>query len=428
MISNLKRLSFFPDGYGREIFEYNENKKSIYFHTDRTMLSGTEQREYDFPECWIRSQIVHPHFVDSFRDVFTNVQKNGDMSPKEFLIRTKKGNYEWFNLTARQISEKERDADTVIVQLESADQQRALELKYMRKTDFYEAMLSETVAYAEVDVESGHLTKSGGLWKQYETECLKNTEDFVWVFQKYGDLLVSEEDKEQYKQYLNIDYMRKMYEKGISTQKYSFRRYVERELRWMQLVIHVFQDRYSENMYALLYLKDIDAEKKRELAQEYAAKRDPLTNVYNRSVFEREVTDYMEKDQYSEGALIILDIDDFKLVNDQFGHLKGDETLKLLTSVLKSTFRSEDIVGRLGGDEFLVFVKGVSRRDILDRRMKELFEKLETNQDIPMTCSVGISLIRTKNFQYEEEVKKADAALYMSKKKGKNQYSYYMEQ
>ena len=320
-------------------------------------------------------------------------------------------------------SEKERDADTVIVQLESADQQRALELKYMRKTDFYEAMLSETVAYAEVDVESGHLTKSGGLWKQYETECLKNTEDFVWVFQKYGDLLVSEEDKEQYKQYLNIDYMRKMYEKGISTQKYSFRRYVERELRWMQLVIHVFQDRYSENMYALLYLKDIDAEKKRELAQEYAAKRDPLTNVYNRSVFEREVTDYMEKDQYSEGALIILDIDDFKLVNDQFGHLKGDETLKLLTSVLKSTFRSEDIVGRLGGDEFLVFVKGVSRRDILDRRMKELFEKLETNQDIPMTCSVGISLIRTKNFQYEEEVKKADAALDMSKKKGKNQYS-----
>ena len=106
VISNLERLSFFPDGYGREIFEYNENKKSIYFHTDRTMLSGTEQREYDFPECWIRSQIVHPHFVDSFRDVFTNVQKNGDMSPKEFLIRTKKGNYEWFNLTARQISEK----------------------------------------------------------------------------------------------------------------------------------------------------------------------------------------------------------------------------------------------------------------------------------------------------------------------------------
>lgn len=428
VISNLERLSFFPDGYGREIFEYNENKQAIYFHTDRTMISGSEQREYDFPECWIRSQIVHPHFVDSFRDVFTNVQKNGDMSPKEFLIRTKKGNYEWFNLTARQISEKERDAHTVIVQIESADQQRALELKYMRKTDFYEAMLSETVAYAEVDVESGHLTKAGGLWKQYETECLKNTEDFVWVFQKYGDLLVSEEDKEQYKHYLNIDYMKKMYEKGIATQKYSFRRYVERELRWMQLVIHVFQDRYSENMYALLYLKDIDAEKKRELAQEYAAKRDPLTNVYNRSVFEREVTDYMEKDQYSEGALLILDIDDFKMVNDKFGHLKGDETLKLLTSVLKSTFRSEDIVGRLGGDEFLVFVKGVSRRDILDRRMKELFEKLELNQDIPMTCSVGISLIRTKNFQYEEEVKKADAALYMSKKKGKNQYSYYMEQ
>lgn len=426
LISDLDRIYFLQDGQNSEMFEYNENKHAIYFHTDRKMVSGTEKREHNFPECWIRSQIVHPHFVNTFREMFTDVQTNAPLR-REFLLRTKNGSYEWFNLETRKLSEKEKDADTVIVLLESADQQRALELEYMRKTDFYGAMLSETVAYAEVDVESGHLTMAGGLWKQYASECRAGADSFVNVFQKYINTVVSPESRQECQKYLNAEYMKEMYKQGISTQKCSFRRYIDNELLWVQLVIHVFQDRYSENMYALLYLKDIDGEKKREIAQEYAAKRDPLTDVYNRSIFESEVINFMEKTPNAEGALIMIDIDNFKSVNDRLGHLKGDEALKTLTSILKSTFRSEDIVGRLGGDEFIVFVKGVSSREILDRRMKEFFEKLEAKSEIPMSCSAGIILISDRPFHYRTELKKADSALYMSKKKGKSQYSYYPE-
>ena len=85
----------------------------------------------------------------------------------------------------------------------------------------------------------------------------------------------------------------------------------------MKLVFHVFQDRYTENMYALMYMKNIDAEKRREMAQERAARRDPLTNVYNRKIFESEVREFMTSEEDRKGALIILDLDDFKQVNDQ---------------------------------------------------------------------------------------------------------------
>ena len=85
------------------------------------------------------------------------------------------------------------------------------------------------------------------------------------------------EDCELYEKYMDLSYMKEMYKSGTPTVELSFRRYVEERLCWMKLVIHVFQDHYTENMYALVYLKNIDAEKRRELAAETAAKSDPLT-------------------------------------------------------------------------------------------------------------------------------------------------------
>lgn len=92
-----------------------------------------------------------------------------------------------------------------------------------------------------------------------------------------------------------------------------------------------------------------------------------------------------------------------------------------------ATFRRRDIIGRLGGDEFLVFIKSVTSREILDKRMKELFVSLAQTEELNLTCSVGICIMEREGFSYEEGLKKADTALYKSKKEGKNRYSYYEE-
>lgn len=428
IISDLERPYFLPGGLNSEMFEYNEKKHTIYFHTDRKMISGESKKEQDFPECWIRDQIVHPHFVEVFREMFTNVQTKDNVRVREILLCSKNGIYEWFKLKTRHLSQKEKDVSTIAVLIEPAEQERTMELEYMRKSDFYEALLSETVAYAEVDVESGHFTMSGGLWESYVDKSRKKVENFNEVMSRHLESVVCSEDYEQYKKHLDLQYLKEMYKKGERNGKYSFRRYVDGCLCWMELVTHVFQDRYTENMYALLYLKNIDAVKKREIARENAAQRDPLTEVYNRIAFEQEVAAYVEKEgESTTGALIILDLDNFKQINDKFGHLKGDETLKAFTEVLKNTFRSHDLIGRLGGDEFLVFVKKVSDRQILNKRMGELFEKLGKTEKDLLACSAGICMITGKNFRYTDEVGKADIALYNSKKKGKNQYSYYDE-
>ena len=425
IISELERPDFLPDGVKSEMFEYNEKKQAIYFHTDRTLLAGSEVREEDFPECWIQTHMIHPHFAGEFRELFRDVHRKEDLDSREMLFRAKNGEYKWFKVKTRHLSSKAEDQYTIAVLLDLADEERSMELEYMRKTDFYEALLSETVAYVEVDVESEKVMQAGGLWEHYKAESQEMGLGFDEIIRRQIERVVCQEDLEQYQNCISLQYIKGMFKNGTATQEMSFKRMVNGQKCWMKLVFHVFQDRYTENMYALMYMKNIDAEKRREMAQERAARRDPLTNVYNRNIFENEVQEFMSSEEDRKGALIILDLDNFKQVNDQFGHLAGDELLKSLAEVLRSTFRSHDLIGRLGGDEFLVFVKDVTDKGILDRRMKQLFERMKTADSAALSCSAGISLVTGKNFNYREELRKADEALYKSKKKGKNQYSHY---
>lgn len=428
IISDMDKPRFLPDADRGEMFEYNERKKSIYFHSGRNLLAGTKEREEDFPESWIRRDMVHPHFAEEFREIFRQVETQEEINGQEVLLKTKNGLYEWFRISTRHLGREQKDAQTIVVMLDPVGVERSTELEFARISDFYNAMLSETVAYAEVDVESGQLMKSDGLWVTYAGEARRQGITFTELVEQYMEKVVEPEDVDTYRSYLDLENMKMHYQRGEATQKWSFRRRSGDGMRWMELVVHIFQERFMDNMYALLYLKDIDVEKRRQLANEVEANRDPLTNVYNRRVFEREVTRYMTQEEHARGALIVLDLDNFKQINDQYGHLAGDQALKQLTEVLLATFRRRDIVGRLGGDEFLVFLKQVDDQSILDRRMYELFTSLrEQKSEAALTCSVGIRFVQAEGFSYERSLKEADEALYLSKQSGKNTYRYYEE-
>ena len=103
-----------------------------------------------------------------------------------------------------------------------------------------------------------------------------------------------------------------MYHSKEVTKKWSFRRKIKDEVHWVELVVHVFKEKFTDNIYALLYLKDIDSEKRQQLANEAEASRDPLTNVYNRRAFERKVVQYMAEKMcirdrfYTEVLLTVL--------------------------------------------------------------------------------------------------------------------------
>ena len=423
-INGLERKNYMEEEKN-VIFEYHENHHTIYFHTEREYIFGDEEREECFPANWISQGIVHPHFAKKFEDVFIDVKGQPELEYEEFLLKTKNGAYDWFYLSTKDLSKDVKDADTMIIILEPASTERAEELQHLRVQDFYKAILNEKVAWMEVDMESRHILNLGGAWGVYREEALNGKCDYLELMMRYKEDLIHPDDKLAYAEFIGVGLESAMKSEN-HTKKLEYRRLLDGRMQWLEITTHIFKEQYSENMYALLYLKNVDAQKRKELEQETAATRDALTGVFNRAVFKYHVEMHMsENEELEDSTLLLLDIDNFKQINDTYGHAEGDHVIKQLSNALMKTFRRKDLLGRFGGDEFMVFLKNVTNREVINRRIEEFCAEFKKNSEYQCTCSIGIATAKKENFSYEEVLKKADDALYRSKKDGKNRYTYY---
>lgn len=426
IISDTDRLRPLPDVHQRDIFEYNELSKTIFFHTDRSLILGEENHETDFPQCWIDKEIVHPHFALELQEAFNSVCLKSDLVLPEILLKGKQGIYEWFKLILRHLGQEQQDLNTVAAMLEPTGAERVKELEAMRTSRFYRALLSEAIAYAEVDLESGQLKSLGGLWRCYEQDYLNNSRRFSEVLEKQLVEYLPAEEVSEFRRVCSREGWEEMFRSGQSSRRFCYQRPVGKEAHWVEMVIHIFREDVTQNVYSLLYLKDINAEKERSIAQDKAANRDQLTGVYNRGAFERMVTEYMTcNGPDTRGVLMLLDIDNFKLINDNKGHLVGDQALQEIAQILRTMFRQEDIVGRLGGDEFLVFIKDPVDKATLRQRLSRLQEKLDASTEFSLSSSIGVTFVRADDFQYKRSLGEADAALYYGKESGKHRFFFF---
>ncbi len=157
------------------------------------------------------------------------------------------------------------------------------------------------------------------------------------------------------------------------------------------------------------------------------ATTDFLTQVANRASFDRALSD-MVKDFYNRNypfALLMIDIDDFKKINDTYGHQAGDYVLRELAKLIKQQLRARDIIARYGGEEFAILLPGVtfSQAVKIAERIRKSVEKhlfRYRDTDIPVTISVGVAVMRD-GLDEVSLVEKADNALYLAKRSGKNQ-------
>lgn len=146
------------------------------------------------------------------------------------------------------------------------------------------------------------------------------------------------------------------------------------------------------------------------------AETDGLTGLYNASTTKQLITHSLKnREGRSLDALLVIDCDNFKKINDTHGHLTGDRVLQHIARSLKKVFRATDYIGRIGGDEFAVFMKDVPSRDFVDQKCSHLKETIEQKVDgVPASVSIGITLIAQQEL-YEEAFSRADAALYRMK-------------
>ncbi len=190
--------------------------------------------------------------------------------------------------------------------------------------------------------------------------------------------------------------------------------------------------------YVHSYSVVLDAQKKLKLKQDelsFIATHDSLTNLYNRRKFEDLLDKAIANSARSKTsmALLLIDLDNFKLTNDTFGHIHGDDLLKQFSKRLNLLTRKGDILSRVGGDEFTLITTNIkspsSARQLAERILNEWNTPYILNGKLITTSvSIGISIFPSDGKNTKDLLRKADMAMYKAKSSGKNSYQFYIEQ
>lgn len=176
---------------------------------------------------------------------------------------------------------------------------------------------------------------------------------------------------------------------------------------------------------------NIHEKKLKELELLLRAEKDALTGLYNKGATVQLIQNALrDSDNRVLNALMIIDLDNFKEVNDLLGHSQGDKVLVETANALNDIFKGGDIVGRIGGDEFVVFMKNlnaISNADLLAGKVVKNVDYTLENAEYPIhvTCSVGVAVFPYHGTDYEELFNKADKAVYTAKANGKCGYRIY---
>lgn len=197
----------------------------------------------------------------------------------------------------------------------------------------------------------------------------------------------------------------------------------------------IYDDEPSSKKFILIAMSDISIRKEVEQNLYHLAYYDSLTNLPNRSNFMKELRSYVLDIQLAKEkfALLFIDLDNFKLINDQQGHDIGDLVIVNAANNIKGAIREKDVVARMSGDEFIVLLKGIENEEDTMDIVRKIMEKFRlpihlNGKEYAITCSIGIAFYPEHGKSPEELIKNADAALSEVKRNSKDNYAIYDRQ
>lgn len=162
---------------------------------------------------------------------------------------------------------------------------------------------------------------------------------------------------------------------------------------------------------------------------QHRVETDFLTGLYNKGAATDKINRWLQHNPTGEAHVVMIDIDNFKVINDRYGHALGDEVLKEVARLMTLCFRESSIMSRFGGDEFIIFITDETINFVesrVDRFMNKLSEEV-TVLEQAVSCSVGIAVRASRQDEFEDLFNRADNAMYMAKKAGKNCYYIHKE-
>lgn len=339
--------------------------------------------------------------------------------------KRKNGDFGWYDARFSTIFDEVGRPKRAIISCENITKRREREMTYHKWRQYFKAQEGKTLGYYEYNLtQNTHERSTGDTPPAYLQNLHKYTETVRYTAEHF----VREADRDRFYRFFNRDRLLARFYDGQNQGSLEYLRIGRNgRLFWVRAVIQLIQDPYNSDVLLFMMTLDIDADKKEELRLRRQIEYDRMTGILNRETFIARMGTILERGYHSRHALIMLDIDHFKMHNDSYGHPYGDQIIRETARLLDDFLRKDDLCARMGGDEFMVFLNNIkSERKVLPR-ISSLCRRLhrECPDKYPVSCSLGVVFFPRDGENFQELYRCADIALYTAKNSGRATFCVY---
>ena len=380
------------------------------------------------PDALIAQGIL---FEDSIREIevmYSKLKEGYKKVSGQLHMRNRNGEERWVEIRCTTIFDEAGRAIKAIGISKDISEQKRLESSYQNERKLQEIMNAGFLSVFEVNITQNRMIL---IDKEAAAKLSSPPEEGV-----YDEILQAALSK------IHPDFQKKVYEKmkcralhlaymrGIHTCNVEYRLKRKGCYHWINASIQLLKKDSSADIFARVFLKDIQAQKEKEEKLQKEVHIDALTGAYNRKGIITHIEELLRQNPEAISACVSLDIDNFKEVNDTFGHLYGDAVLSETAKKIQKLCRSDTLIGRLGGDEFVAFFPRLQSEEVLMHAAERLQSALVNTYTsgshmVKTSVSMGISFYPRHGTTFTELYDKADIAMYHCKRNGKNGWTVY---
>lgn len=412
------------------IFEYNPKTKMTVFkntvtsnHSVSRVLNEISSKVMkNIPESLVENNFICEESISEYLRLFKKIANPG-VRTVSGVLQTNNGEkgHSWERLTLINIYDKNKQIFRTVGIVENITKEKENELSLIAEKQYREALQSDNVFTYEISLSKNTINLLNDAREK------KNYDDYFNYFLKNR---IHPDDTENVKKAFLRKNMIDSYFEGNDEFKIDCRVKIgDSFYKWIEYCIRIMKKTDTDELKGIVLVKDISD--KRELIE--IARKDSLTSLYNRRTSKNMIEEILSngmKNKSEFHAFLILDLDNFKALNDHLGHIMGDMALQKVAAKLTERFHENGIMGRLGGDEFIVFIKNLSSIKELKKTLDEILKDLsltysDSENSVDISVSIGVALAPKDGTTFQELYKKSDIALYYVKNNKKNGYAFY---
>lgn len=354
--------------------------------------------------------------IISARKFYAAIERGEKSGASEVKMRCADGSWCWERAEFVNVFSEDGRPLKAVLSIEDVTDRYVKDLAYERISNKMKQIPHDALLYFEIDVTKLKVERAEGKL----LPLLPHIDHADEIVRCILDSLVYPDDRQEADEFLNLNRLLPRFAAGNTEDTLEFRR-VECSggpPLWTRLSVEFLKDPYTGNTRSYSLFTDIDETKKKEQAIIDRAERDGMTGMYNKSTIESLVRKRLAEGGGHTCAMLIVDLDSLKHINDTFGHAAGDSAIITVAECLSAHFRKSDLIGRIGGDEFLVFLEYTGPRENVRRLLQALITSVQCRpaSRLPVLFSVGCALgTALPGCSYMDLFNKADAALYSVK-------------